>query len=64
MTVIKNTVGDNGSFDFTSDLPGGNFNIATAGNTGMYSESNVPAGTYSIVETVPAGWALSSATCY
>ncbi len=63
VTLVKNTVGGNGSFDFVTDVPGLGTNIQTTGGTGSTSASNVPAGTYSIVETVPAGWQLTSATC-
>ena len=61
--LVKNTVGGDGSFDFVTDVPGLGTNIQTSGGSGMTSASDVPAGTYSIVETVPAGWALESATC-
>ena len=63
VTLIKNTVGGDGSFDFVTDVPGLGSNIQTSGGTGAISTTGVPAGVYSIVETVPAGWALDSATC-
>ena len=63
VTLVKNTVGGDGSFDFVTDVPGLGSNIQTAGGTGQTSASNVPAGTYSIAETVPAGWQLDNATC-
>jgi hypothetical protein len=63
VTLIKNTVGGDGSFDFVTDVPGLGSNITTSGGTGAISASNVPQGVYSIVETVPAGWNLDSAIC-
>lgn len=63
VTLVKNTVGGDGRFTFITDVPGLGSDIQTAGGTGQTSASDVPAGTYSIVETVPAGWRLTSATC-
>jgi hypothetical protein len=63
VSVVKNTIGGDGSFDFVTNVPGLGSNIATSGGTGSISTSNVPQGVYSIVETVPAGWNLDSATC-
>ena len=63
VTIVKETNGGDGSFDFTSNLPGGNFNIQTSGGSEQYSESDVPAGIYDISESVPTGWNLDSATC-
>lgn len=63
VTLIKNAVGGDGSFDFVTNVPGLGSNVQTAGGTGQTSASNVPAGTYSIVETVPAGWKLTYSNC-
>jgi SdrD B-like domain/Prealbumin-like fold domain len=61
ITIVKNTVGGNGTFDFTGTL--GAFNLVTADNTVNQVFNNVNAGTYNVAETIPAGWALTSATC-
>ena len=70
VTVVKNTVGADGSFDFTTDVPtlgtAGAFNLVTSGGTAMISSTanGVPAGTYSIAETDPTpAFDLTSATC-
>jgi uncharacterized repeat protein (TIGR01451 family) len=67
LTIVKNTLGGDGSFDFTSDLPGvpgGQFNITTSNNTGARVFSNaLPEGTYSVTEVVPAGWDLTGLAC-
>jgi len=62
--LAKNSFGGDGSFDYVTDVPGLGTNIQTSGGSGSATPaSNVPTGTYSIVETVPAGWNLDSATC-
>jgi hypothetical protein len=64
LTIVKNTLGGDGSFDFTSDLPGGQFNIITSNNTGARVFSNaLPEGTYSVTEVVPDGWDLTGLVC-
>jgi hypothetical protein len=64
INFIKQTVGGNGSFDYISDLPGGNFSLATAGGTSPpQSFANVPPGVYSVTETVPSGWDLTDLSC-
>lgn len=63
MSLVKNIIGGDGSLDFVTTMPGQGTNITTSGGTGSISASNVPAGTYSIFETVPADWQLVSATC-
>lgn len=65
ITIVKNTVGADGAFDFTSStLTPGAFTINTAANTGtqVFRPLLVP-GVYDVAETVPAGWNLTSATC-
>nr|WP_240451213.1 DUF11 domain-containing protein [Wenzhouxiangella sp. XN201] len=59
--IIKNTVGGNGSFDFSGDL--GNFTIATSGGSGSDLSTNLSPGSYTVTETVPAGWSLTSISC-
>ncbi|RLE15585.1 MAG: hypothetical protein DRJ50_15860, partial [Actinobacteria bacterium] len=63
-TFGKITVGGDGTFDFTSDLPGGNFSRTTAGGASpLYSVSNLAAGTYVITEDAIAGWELTAMDC-
>jgi len=62
--LAKNTNGGDGSFDYVTNVPGLGTNIQTSGGSGNATPAtNVPTGTYSIVETVPADWNLDSATC-
>ena len=62
--VEKRTIGGDGSFDFSSDLPGaGTFSLTTTNGTSDRSFNNLPAGTYSISEIAPAGWDLTAASC-
>ena len=64
VVVTKNTVGADGSFAFTSTMPGaGSFSLATGSNTASRTFNGVTPGTYTISEIVPAGWALTGATC-
>jgi len=64
ITIVKNTIGNDGSFEFTSStLSPSPFTIATSGNTGSQSFGPLPAGVYDVGETVPAGWDLISSTC-
>ncbi|KAB2922409.1 MAG: IPTL-CTERM sorting domain-containing protein [Candidatus Contendobacter sp.] len=64
LTVVKNTTGGDGSFAFTSTIPSATtFTLATVGNTAQRAFPNLAPGTYSVSETVPAGWDLTSATC-
>jgi uncharacterized protein (TIGR03437 family) len=78
ITVVKNTVGGNGTFAFTSNF--GLTSLTTAGNTASQTFSNLPpnslppaarrpspagpiGATYNVSETVPPGWTQTSATC-
>ena len=65
ITIVKNTVGGEGSFDFTvsdgeTTIEGPS--IETSGNTGTV-DVIVDAGTYYVTETVPANWDLTSMVC-
>jgi hypothetical protein len=63
ITVVKNTVGGDGTFNFTSDQLG-SFQITTTNGSNNHSFTNLEPGTYSITEgDQPEGWLLSSATC-
>ena len=69
LKVVKNTVGGDGTFAFTGGGSGvsSNFNLTTSaasGHTASTTFSNLTPGSgYSLAETVPAGWDLTSATC-
>ena len=62
ITIVKNTVGGNGTFNFTGAQ---SFSILTSGGTGSNSTAfaAVAPGTYNVTETVPAGWSLTGLTC-
>lgn len=65
ITIVKNTLGDDGTFDFTSTtLPDTTFSITTSGNTGSQEFDNLDVDSnYDVDETVPEGWELNSASC-
>jgi Prealbumin-like fold domain len=71
ITIIKNTVGGDGTFDFTSDVGANSdpvvtspFQITTTSNTGTQVFNLVKKGTYHIAEsTPPAGFDLTSIAC-
>jgi hypothetical protein len=64
LTVVKNTAGGDGSFDFTSQtLTPASFSLTTVSGTAQQSFNNLKPGTYDVSETVPSGWLLTSATC-
>jgi len=61
--VVKNTVGGNGTFAFTSNF-GLVSPLTTTGNTVSQTIAGLaPGAGYTLSETVPAGWNLTSATC-
>jgi uncharacterized protein (TIGR03437 family) len=62
ITVVKNTVGGNGTFAFTSNF--GLRSLTTSGGTASQTFSNLtPGGSYSLSEIVPSGWTQTGATC-
>ncbi|MFC1701483.1 beta strand repeat-containing protein [Pseudomonadota bacterium] len=66
LTVVKNTAGGNGVFEFTANNGIGAFQLDTgANNTASTApfENLQPGNDYSITETIPANWELSSASC-
>ncbi|NTU82844.1 MAG: hypothetical protein HGA45_26340 [Chloroflexales bacterium] len=64
IVVVKNTVGGNGSFDFTStSLSPDSFTLTTQNNTAQQSFTNLVPGTFDVAETEQEGWDLTSATC-
>ncbi len=62
--VEKTCIGSGGSFDMTLDGPGGPKTLAgfQCGNTDGTFDLDLQEGSYTISETVPAGWVQSSAT--
>ncbi len=68
LIVVKNTVGGNATFTFTTTSPPptplpGSFNITTNSGAGTRTFSSLLAGTYSVAETVLAGWTLTGTSC-
>ena len=70
IVIEKVTIGDVGGFNYTPvgfSMTGGNSLTTTVqGVPGVVSKSSgfvTPGGGYSITETIPAGWDLTSATC-
>jgi sugar lactone lactonase YvrE len=64
LTIVKNTVGGDGAFDFVSEtLPDLTFTITTVMGTGSKVFDNLALGTYDVDEVVPIGWDLTSAVC-
>lgn len=62
--IIKNTVGGNGTFDFTVGGPSPSTpSITTSGNTGTTGFITVNAGGYSVSEAGQIGWDLTSSSC-
>ncbi|MDR7224981.1 IPT/TIG domain-containing protein [Aminobacter aminovorans] len=53
----------NGSFTFSSPEPSLNFTVSASGGGGTSGPLNVPAGSHAITFTIPAGFALASASC-
>jgi hypothetical protein len=66
ITLVKNTVGGDGTFDFDAtgtELPT-DIDLTTVGNTASQTFTGLDQdNTYTIAENVPAGWDLTSATC-
>jgi len=65
LVIVKNTVGGDGKFDYSVTGPTPlTPSITTSAGTGSSGPTPVDAGTnYAITETVPSGWAFTSATC-
>ena len=64
LTITKLTTGGDDTFDFTVTGPTSSIpSINTAGGMGTFGPISVSPGTYSIQETIPAGWSLTTATC-
>jgi hypothetical protein len=65
IVVVKNALGDNGTFDFTSQtLTPSAFSLTTVGFTASREFASLQPGTYDVAEAgPPPGWTLISATC-
>ncbi len=68
ITIVKNTVGANGTFGYTATgLPAPNsstFSLTTTNNTASTSFTNLFNGTYTFDETsLPTGWTFTSLAC-
>src|SRR5262249_15828535 len=67
LMVVKNTVGGDGTFNFTGTGTGmpASFQIMTSGNTGSSSTiaNLTPGSGYSVSELSQIGWDLTGATC-
>ena len=61
LTVTKNTIGGDGTFNFTG--VGDGFSITTTSGTGSQTIDNLTPGVYSVAESAAAGWNLTSNTC-
>ena len=61
ITVVKQTIGGDGAFDFSSAALG-DFTLVTSNGTASQSFANLSPGTYDVAETVPDGWQLAGAT--
>ncbi|MCB9149008.1 MAG: carboxypeptidase regulatory-like domain-containing protein [Caldilineaceae bacterium] len=61
ITIVKSTVGGDGTFAFASnDVDFGGLSIATTNNTGSSATFIKPAGVYTITEDIAAGWTLAN----
>lgn len=63
LTVIKETIGGNGTFYMTGSGGIGSFSISTYNGIGTQTFNNLTPGSYSITETVPEGWEIKTNTC-
>ena len=62
LTVVKNTLGADGVFSYTS-LALGSFHLSTAGGTAQQHFANLIPATYDLTEVTPSGWRQESAAC-
>ena len=62
VTIVKSSIGGNGTFTFTSNF--GFTTLTTASGTATQTFTNLtPGSNYSATETATAGWTQTSATC-
>lgn len=61
LTINKTTVGGNGTFNYAVAGPSASSkSITTVNGSGTTGSFNVGPGTYTVTETVPAGWSMST----
>jgi hypothetical protein len=65
LTIVKDAIGGDSTFNFTSTIPGRtSFAIPTTGGTGSQTFSNLTPGTYNVTETnIPKGWTMTDTDC-
>ena len=65
VTIVKVAVGRDGSFAFSSTLPGASsFTVTTSGGSASQQFQNLPAGTFTVSEaTPPVGFKVTSVQC-
>src|SRR3989338_5167530 len=64
LTIVKNTIGGNGDFDYTVSGPTGSTeSISTALLSGTTGALSVNAGVYAVAEEAQDAWTLTSASC-
>jgi hypothetical protein len=64
VTVVKHAHGADGTFSFTSNVPGlGDFQLATSSGAATSSTVSVAPGTYTLSESDPAPWTQTGAIC-
>ena len=61
ITIVKNTVGGNGTFSFTGDLDA--FDLTTTGGTASTTFSDLAPGPYDVTEAEAAGFDLTGLVC-
>jgi hypothetical protein len=64
LVVTKQSVGGDGTFNFTSDIPGNStFSITTNGGTGSQTFNNLVPGTYHVTEVSQKKWTQTENSC-
>ena len=63
LTVVKQSIGGTASFDFSGSGGIGAFSLDTTATNPAQAQFVVAGGSYDLAETIPEGWALSSASC-
>lgn len=63
--IRKTAIGGGATFSYTGTggAPVGNFSIDASAGSGVQTFTTVPAGAYTITETIPSGWALTAINC-
>ena len=65
LTITKEAIGGDGTFNFTSTIPGHpSFSITTTGHTGSVTFNGIAPGAYTVTEVnMPKGWTQTDNTC-